>query len=58
MVGNVIWYIVMFGCAALFFGIGIWAQKRKTPMHFWTGVEVRAEEITDIRRYNEANAVL
>lgn len=58
MVGTVIWCVTMFGCAVLFFGIGVWAQKREAPMHFWSGVDVEASEISDVRQYNEENASL
>ena len=38
--GIVILLACYWGSAALFYGIGIWACKRKTPMHFWAGTEV------------------
>lgn len=42
-------------CAAIFVVIGVWALRRKTPMHFWSGSTVSIAEIRDIRRYNRAN---
>lgn len=58
MAGKIIWYITMLGCGILFYSIGIYANKRKTPMHFWTGTRVDPSEITDVKRYNRANSVM
>ena len=55
MVADIIWYLCSFGCAALFFGIGIYAQKLEKPMWFWSGVEVNPTVITDIPQYNQEN---
>lgn len=46
---------VYFGCAILFYSIGIYAAKREKPMWFWSGTEVDPREITDIREYNREN---
>lgn len=43
------------GCAGVFLGIGIWAMKRKDPMHFWSGTTVDPKNITDVPAYNRAN---
>ena len=48
--------LVCFGCAALFYGIGIYAKKSEKPMWFWTGSTVSPAEITDVPRYNRENA--
>ena len=58
MAGKIIWYITMLGCGILFYAIGIYASKRKTPMHFWTGTKVDPSKITDIKSYNKANSVM
>ena len=58
MAGKIIWCIVSFGCANLFFAIGVYAQKREKPMWFWSGSEVDASEITDVKRYNKENGVM
>ena len=55
MVGKIIWWIVSYGCAILFFAIGVYALKRKKPMWFWSGTEVDASQITDIKQYNKEN---
>ena len=49
---------VMAAVGALFTGIGIYAWKRKKPMWFWSGSEVRKEEISDIPAYNRANGIM
>ena len=51
----ILWCIIVGGCAALFVGLGIYACRLKKPMGFWTGVAVKAEDITDIPAYNKAN---
>ena len=50
--------IVSFGCAILFFSIGVYAQKLKKPMWFWSGVEVDSSKIRDIAQYNKENGVM
>ena len=55
MRGAVIWYVTMFACAALFFFIGAYAIKREKPMWFWSGSEVDAAMITDVKAYNREN---
>ncbi|MFZ7120303.1 MAG: hypothetical protein ACOWWH_05070 [Eubacteriaceae bacterium] len=42
----------------IYIGIGIYAIKKKTPMHFWAGTTVKSEEITDIEAYNKANGIM
>lgn len=56
MAADIIWYVIMFACAALFVGIGAYARKRKEPMWFWAGSEVDAAAITDVTAYNRENA--
>jgi len=58
MIDEIIWWTVMFSCAVLFYGIGIYAQKRKNPMWFWSGKEVDVAEITDVKQYNKENGVM
>ena len=50
--GAIIWYVTIFGCALLFYGIGIYAKKIDKPMWFWSGSTVDADKITDIKSYN------
>ena len=56
MAGLIIWCITIFGCAILFFGIGIYAAKREKPMHFWAGTTVDPSRISDVKAYNKENA--
>jgi len=35
-----------------------WILKRKEPMHFYTGSKVDSNTITDIKKYNRANAIM
>lgn len=50
-----IWYVCVFGSAALFYCIGLYAQRRKKPMWFWAGMEIKETEIIDVRAYNQEN---
>ena len=43
-------------CAGIFYGIGMWAQKRKDPMHFYSGTTVDPRTISDVAAYNRENA--
>ena len=56
MIGTIIWYLTMFGCALLFCGIGVYAERIDKPMWFWSGTEVKPDTITDIKAYNQENA--
>lgn len=58
MAGTIIWCISVFGCALLFLGIGIYAQKREKPMWFWAGSTVDESKITDVKAYNKENAIM
>lgn len=55
MAGEIIWYVTMFSSAALFYLIGVYAQKREKPMWFWAGTQVDAAKITDVKQYNKEN---
>ena len=55
---KIIMWLATFGCAALFFGIGIYAEKLKKPMWFWAGSKVDPFEIADIQQYNKENGIL
>ena len=56
MEGKIICWIVSFGCAILFYSIGVYAQRREEPMWFWSGSKVSADQITDVKSYNQENA--
>ena len=54
----IIWLICVLGCALVFTIIGIYAYRLKTPMHFYSGIKVSSDEISDIRSYNQANGLM
>ena len=56
MAGKIIMWLVSFGCAILFFSIGVCARRMRKPMWFWSGCEVSVSQITDIKGYNAENA--
>lgn len=39
--------IIIGFCASIFIVIGIYALKKKTPMHFWAGTTVKSKEMDD-----------
>lgn len=51
----IIFPIIVFCCAFLFFGIGIYAERRQKPMWFYSGTSVDESHITDIAAYNKEN---
>ena len=55
---NLIFALIMFPCAAAFTALGIFAWKRKKPMWFWSGSEVKPWQIRDIPAYNRANGLM
>ena len=55
ILGAVVLIFCGFGCGSLFSWIGSWAERRKDPMHFWTGSAVDPKTITDVPAYNKAN---
>jgi hypothetical protein len=52
--GTITMLVVCWSCGAMMLGIALWARAKKTPMHFWSGYEVKSEEIADVRGYNRA----
>ena len=58
MIDAIIWYITSFGCAVLFYCIGVFAAKREKPMWFWSGTEVKDYEILDVKKYNKENGIM
>lgn len=58
MAEKIIILVVCLGCWAVFFGIGVYAQRSKKPMWFWSGTEVKPWMITDIKSYNKENALM
>ena len=56
MAGTIIWCVTILGCAALFFGMGVYANKLEKPMWFWSGSKVDPASITDVKAYNRENA--
>ncbi|MBU3811947.1 MAG: hypothetical protein H9893_09890 [Candidatus Niameybacter stercoravium] len=55
---SIVILVICLICAVIFLGIGLYALKTKTPIHFWAGTVVKSEEITDIKAYNRANAIM
>ena len=55
ILGAIVMALCGFGCGALFFGIGVWATKRKDPMHFYSGTTVDPKTISNVPAYNRAN---
>lgn len=45
-------------CGAIFALIGFSCTKSRKPVGFWSGIEVKKSEVTDVKKYNFANAVM
>ena len=59
MEGKIIMFIISLICAALFFSIGVYAKRSNKPVGFWSGgPQIDASKITDIEKYNKANAIM
>lgn len=59
MNGDIILSLILCLCGGLCIGLGIYALNKKSPMHFFAnGPEVKVEEISDIKAYNKANAIM
>ena len=58
ILGIVIMAVCCFGCALLFFGIGVWADRSSKPANFWAGTKIDPEKVTDLHGYNHAYAVM
>lgn len=55
IVGLVVALVCYGGSGILFYGIGVWAEKRKAPMHFYAGTTIDPGQVLDIPAYNRAN---
>lgn len=53
---NIIMMFCCLPCSITFTILGIESWRKKTPVHFWSGTKVTAEEVTDVKAYNRANA--
>jgi hypothetical protein len=56
--GGILFAIICGFTGLVMWLIALWAFKRKTPMHFWSGSEVKPEEIKDIPAYNRENGIM
>ena len=56
--GSLLFAGICWFCALIFGVMALWAFKRRTPMHFWSGSTVHPDEITDIPAYNRANGMM
>ena len=41
-----------------FGGVTLWCFFSKDPVNFWAGDEIKPEEISDIRKYNNINGIM
>ena len=58
MAGTVIFITTAWGCAALFFGMGIFAERREKPMWFWSGDSGKDINVTDVKAHNRAHGIM
>lgn len=57
-IGTIILTAFCFAGGAVFFGIGVYAGRKKDPMNFWAGEQIAPESVTDIPAYNRQNALM
>ncbi|MDD6297888.1 MAG: hypothetical protein PUB59_07395 [Firmicutes bacterium] len=57
-IGTIILTAFCFAGGAVFFGIGVYAGRKKGPMNFWAGEQIAPESVTDIPAYNRQNALM
>ena len=55
---RIIWLIINVPLSILFTALGVYAWRRKKPMWFESGREVKENEISDIPAYNRANGIM
>ena len=55
---NTVFLMIMIPLASFFTGLGVFAWRRKKPMWFWSGSEVKEREIKDVPAYNRANGIM
>ena len=58
IVGGILCLAISWACGALFYGLGWWADRKKTPMGFWSSKDLKPEWVRDIPAYNHACAVM
>ena len=58
MFETIIWFLCVWGCAALFVGIGFYAEHREKPMWFWVGTDDKEIDVTDVKAHNKAHGVM
>ena len=58
MLGKIVFEVIIIPLATAFTLLGVYAWKRKKPMWFWAGSEVKEDEITDVKAYNRANGIM
>ena len=56
LTGNIVVLLCNLFCSITFVAISIWARKRTSPMHFYSGTSIDPRTVSDIPAYNKANA--
>lgn len=55
---NIVFVMMCWICGAIFVLIGFSCFKKTEPTGFWSGVEVRKDEVIDVKGYNVANGIM
>ena len=58
MIGLIIMVICCWGCGAIFYGLGMYAERSPKPVSFWSGTEIDPKWVWDIPAYNHACSVM
>lgn len=55
---GIIGLIINWFCGAIFVLLGFACFKSRKPINFWSGTEVKKQELTNVKKYNFANGVM
>ena len=56
--GDLICFGACIFCFLLFAGLGTFVMFSKTPTNFWSGDKFSPEDVSDVKKYNRANAIM
>ena len=56
--GDLICFGACIFCFLLFAGLGTFFMFSKTPANFWSGQKISIENVSDVKKYNRANAIM
>ena len=55
---SIIFFIICIFMVMIYEGLGIYFWKSKNPANFWAGEKIPPKAVSDIKKYNHANAIM